>query len=154
MRGGNATAPVTTSSVTELAAAHGALLCTLLRWDAATESLIRSASSRPAEYPLGGSKRFERPWPEWLETCVSRQTGHAADGTAFLREAFFDHELIESLGCSGYCTVPVLAHGQLLGVLSALGPNGWATQTRLAALTEDLARHPDLVTLSVREEKR
>ena len=134
--------------VSRLAVAQGALLCTLLRWDAGTEQLVRVASSRPGEYPVGGSKHFDRPWPAWLEACVGQQTGHVADGAEAVREAFFDHQLIASLGCAGYCTVPVLAEGEVLGVLNALGPAGWATPERLGSLTEDERRHPELGSLS------
>lgn len=154
MSGGGAAPPVTAGPVTGLATGHDALLCTLLRWDASTETLTRAASSRPAEYPLGGSKRFPRPWPAWLEATVGRRTGYVADGTDAVQAAFFDHALITSLGCAGYCTVPVLAQGRVVGVLSALGPEGWATPERLAALREDVARHVDLVALSETEEER
>ena len=135
-----------------VAAATDAALCTLLRWDAQTERLVRVASSSPVEYPVGGSKRFDRPWPEWLEACVVQQTGYVADGAAAVRAAFFDHELIASLGCAGYCTVPVLVGGTVHGVLNALGPLGWATQERLRSLVIEERQRPELGSLSRTED--
>lgn len=135
-----------------MAAASGALLCTLLLWDANTERLVRVASSRPAEYPVGGSKHFDRPWPAWLEACVVQQTGYAEDGPAAVRSAFFDHTLIASLGCAGYCTVPVLVGGAVRGVLNALGPLGWATKERLGSLIIEVRQHPELGSLSRTED--
>ena len=138
--------------VDAVAAATGALLCTVLRWDATTERLVRVASSRPVEYPVGGSKHFDRPWPAWLETCVVQRTGYAANGAAAVRAAFFDHELIASLGCAGYCTVPLLVGGAVHGMLNALGPLGWATQERLRSLVLEERQHPELGSLSRTED--
>ncbi len=149
---GEATRKGANDLVTALAAGSEALLCTLLRWDAGPELLIRVGSSRPLEYPVGGSKHFDRPWPEWLEACVERRTGYAADGTDALRAAFFDHRLISALGCAGYCTVPVVAAGAVRGVLSALGPAGWATPERLGSLNLDQRQHPELGSLSTTED--
>ena len=154
MSGGGTAPSLAADPVRGLADAHDALLCTLLRWDAATGTLTRAASSRPDAYPVGGSKQFPRPWPAWMQATVGRRTGYVADGAESVRAAFFDHALIASLGCAGYCTVPVLAEGRVVGVLSALGPEGWATPERLAALGEDVARHADLVALSETEEER
>lgn len=140
------------AAVSAIAAEHGALLCTLLRWDAPRELLVRAASSRPDAYPVGGAKHFERPWPAWLQACVGRGSAYAVDGADAVRDAFFDHELIASLGCTGYVTVPVLADGAVVGVLNGLGPDGWATPERLEALTHTARRHPLLVPLSTTED--
>ena len=149
---GTSAATEVNAVVEAVAAATDALLCTLLQWDAPSERLVRAASSRPVQYPVGGSKHFDHPWPAWLEMCVVRRTGYAADGADAVQAAFFDHELIASLGCAGYCTVPVLVDGAVRGVLNALGPSGWATQERLRSLVLEERQHPELGSLSRTED--
>lgn len=78
----------------------------------------RIYSSDPVAYPLTGRKAMgPTPWGEHV--IVGRQAWLGRDMEA-IRWAFFDHELIASLGCGACINVPVCAMGEVVGTMNIL----------------------------------
>jgi hypothetical protein len=70
------------------------------------------------EYPVGGYKEVkDTPWHKRVVQEKRAWVGHNADD---IRWAFFDHELILSLGCESAINVPVIYGGRLLGTMNLL----------------------------------
>jgi hypothetical protein len=82
----------------------------------------RISSSDEAAYPLGGRKPLDK---------ITASHGAMEHGGIFLagtkadvKEAFFDHELIFSLGITAIMNVPIRHAGQRLGTLNFCGEEG------------------------------
>lgn len=99
----------------------GFALFTILQWLPERQALRRIHSSRPVEYPVGGEKTFAR-WPEWLTSCVTDQKAYLGPDRDAVRAAFYDHELIDSLGCGAFITTPLIDGGGTAAILCLLGP--------------------------------
>jgi GAF domain-containing protein len=100
----------------------GHRLFTILAWAPATNDVERLYSSRPDDYPLLGRKAMgPTEWGAHVLKGGKTWIGRNADD---IRWAFPDHELIASLGCAACINAPVLWNGQVLGVVSVLGPEG------------------------------
>jgi hypothetical protein len=82
----------------------------------------RMYTNMPKEYPVGGYKEIKD--TEWHKLVIGQQkpwVGYNADD---IKWAFFDHELILSLGCESAMNVPVLYNGRLLGTMNLLDAAG------------------------------
>ena len=102
----------------------GVRLFTVLAWDEETSALQRVYSSHPVEYPTGGQKVFPREAP-WIRRVVMQQQPYLGPDPQAVAAVFEDHDLIASLGCGAVVNVPVVDHGQPVGMVSsrdALGP--------------------------------
>ena len=110
------------AALTALDAAMGAtighkLFTCLLHHPAARES-ERRYTNQPAAYPVGGRKPVpDSAWARRLFVEREPYIGYTADD---IREVFFDHVLIASLGCASVLNVPVVHDGRTLGVLNLL----------------------------------
>ena len=115
------------AALTALDAAMGAtighkLFTCLLHHPAARES-ERRYTNQPAAYPVGGRKPVpDSAWARRLFVEREPYIGYTADD---IREVFFDHELIASLGCASVLNVPVVHDGRTLGVLNLLHEARW-----------------------------
>lgn len=107
-------------------------LFTLLAWDAPAGEVERIYSSRPTEYPLKGRKPMGP--TEWGARVLKGRQTWLGNGADDIRWAFPDHELILSLGCEACINAPVRWDGDVLGVVSALGPMGSYDEADLAGL--------------------
>src|SRR3954468_23408899 len=89
-------APLFAASHRALGNLIGAKLFTILKVlaDGSTE---RMYTSDPAAYPLSGRK--PRNSTPWFEKVIVAQQHYFGPTKAHIREVFFDHELIFSLGC-------------------------------------------------------
>ena len=97
-------------------------LFTILRYVEAEEAVERLHSSDEAAYPVGGRKPLSK---------ITASHGAMEHGGIFLagtkaqvKEAFFDHELIFSLGITAIMNVPVRHAGRRLGTLNFCGEEG------------------------------
>jgi hypothetical protein len=100
----------------------GAKLFTILKI-LPDESTERMYTSNPAAYPLSGRKpKNETPWYE--KVILARQH-YFGPTRAHIREVFFDHELIFSLGCGSVINVLVLYDGRVLGAVNMLHEEHW-----------------------------
>jgi hypothetical protein len=106
---------------TALCAAIGAKLFTILlkHSDGAAE---RYWTNR-AEYPVGGRKPPNN--TVWAQRLMVEQVCYRANDYDGIKAAFFDHELIRSLGCESVLNIPVVWKGETLGTINLLHQAGW-----------------------------
>jgi hypothetical protein len=116
-----------------LAGAIGHKLFTVLvvNWD--REENQRFYSNMPVEYPVGGSKPILRDSPSMRDVILAGNCRINHD-YAELSAAFFDHELIRSLGCESSVNVPVRWNGATLGMLNVLHESGYYSEADLPTL--------------------
>jgi hypothetical protein len=101
-----------------LAETVGHKLFTLLYVAPNGKRVKRLYTNRPKEYPVGGYKEItDSPWQRHVIRERSAWVGYDAKDVAW---AFFDHELIASLGCESAVNVPVVYAGRVLGTLNLL----------------------------------
>jgi hypothetical protein len=113
----------TFKAVEQLALATcGWRLLTILKYIEKDAVVERISSSDEAAYPLGGRKPLDK---------ITASHGAMEHGGIFLagtkadvKEAFFDHELIFSLGITAIMNVPIRHAGQRLGTLNFCGEEG------------------------------
>lgn len=97
-------------------AAVGHQLFTLLYVDG--DEVARCYSNRPAEYPVSGRKPMGR--TPWGDLVLTRREPYLGPDKAGIRWAFFDHELIESMGLGSTLNLPVVYGGTCLGTINLL----------------------------------
>jgi hypothetical protein len=97
-------------------------LLTILKYVEKDAVVERVSSSDEKAYPLGGRKPLDK---------IATSHGAMEHGGIFLvgtkaqvKEAFFDHELIFSLGITAIMNVPVRHAGRRLGTLNFCGEEG------------------------------
>jgi GAF domain-containing protein len=97
-------------------------LFTILRYVEAAQAVERLHSSDEATYPVGGRKPLSK---------ITASHGAMERGEVFLaatredvRRAFFDHELIFSLGITAILNVPIRHAGRRLGTINLCGEEG------------------------------
>lgn len=97
-------------------------LFTILRYVEAAGAVERLYSSDRKAYPVGGRKPLDK---------IATSRGVLEQGECFLaankqevRQAFFDHELIFSLGISAILNAPIRHAGRRLGTLNLCGEEG------------------------------
>lgn len=100
----------------------GWVLLTTLKYDEAAQAVVRLHSSDERSYPLGGTKPLNK---------ITVSHGGMENGDVFLaanaeevKAAFFDHELIFSLGISAILNSPIRYAGRRLGTLNFCGVAG------------------------------
>lgn len=108
----------------------GHALFTLLYVDG--QEVARVYSSRPAEYPVSGRKPMgSTPWG--AHVLDGRQPFLGRDAAA-IRWAFFDHELIESMGLGSVINVPVVYDGFTIGTMNLLAAEHHYTDDHVGPL--------------------
>ena len=100
----------------------GYRLLTVLRYVEAAAAVERVHSSDLKAYPVGGRKPLDK---------ITASHGAMERGEVFLagtkedvRKAFFDHELIFSLGITAILNVPIRHAGRRLGTVNLCGEEG------------------------------
>ena len=83
----------------------------------------RLHSTHPGDYPVGGRKPItDSPWMQQVMQQGQPYIGRTADD---IRDVFFDHALIESLGCRSVLNIPLRWQGETLGTLNMLHEENW-----------------------------
>ena len=78
----------------------------------------RIYTNMPQAYPVGGYKEVTAtPWHEQVIQQRKPWVGYTARDIEW---AYFDHELIKSLGCESAMNVPVVYAGRVLGTMNLL----------------------------------
>jgi hypothetical protein len=97
-------------------------LFTVLRYVESAQAVERVYSSDEKAYPVGGRKPLDK---------ITASHGAMERGEVFLagtkedvRKAFFDHELIFSLGITAILNVPIRHAGRRLGTVNLCGEEG------------------------------
>ena len=113
-----------------LADTVGHKLFTLLYVAPNKKRVKRMYTNMPKEYPVGGYKEIgETPWHKRVVQERRAWVGYNADD---IKWAYFDHELILSLGCQSAMNVPVDYAGQLLGTMNLLDAAGHYKESDVA----------------------
>ena len=100
----------------------GHRLFTVLVYEADQGLVRRQYSNRPDEYPVSGTKPMGA--TPWGEHVLHQGKPYIGRDAADIRWAFFDHELIASMGLASTCNLPVRAFGRTLGTINLLHEAG------------------------------
>jgi hypothetical protein len=106
-----------------LAAVLGHKLFTILRWHPDRGESERIYTNQPAAYPVGGRKPLTP--TAWTRQLLDERRPYIGRTAADIREHFFDHALIASLGCASILNVPVVWNDSVLGTLNLLHEAHW-----------------------------
>ena len=99
-----------------LAQDPGHILFTVLVHHPALKQSERFYSNQPQAYPIGGRKPVtDSPWMQRVIFGGAPYIGRTREDIA---AHFFDHALIQSLGCDSILNVPVRWRGETLGTLN------------------------------------
>jgi len=110
----------------------GAILVSVMRFDAATMTVHRVFSSDPASYPPGGSKPKRD--TDWGRHVLLEGHVFVAEGPAAIRTAFPDGDLILALGARALVNVPLKRAGWTIGTLNILIPrSAWSADEMAVA---------------------
>jgi hypothetical protein len=90
-------------------------------------------SNQPQAYPVSGAKKMG-PTP-WGDLVIKRGQPYIGNDAQAIKWAFFDHELIASLGCESVLNIPVVVEGQTLGTLNLLHQAAWYQERHVATAT-------------------
>lgn len=96
-------------------------LCTINRYDAQTDRLVRLYSSDPASYPIGGSKN--KAGTDWGRHVLHGKQMFIGEGSDAIRQSFDDHATIQALGLQSVINVPIVFRDACLGTLNLLMPS-------------------------------
>ena len=96
---------------------------TVLLYHADLQETERFYSSNLEAYPIAGRKDV-RP-TAWTEKLLINQECYIGYDSGDIKEFFFDHELIHSLGCDAILNVPVVYDGVTLGTINLVHEAGW-----------------------------
>jgi hypothetical protein len=116
-----------------LAQAVGHKLFTVLVLNEEVGRNQRYYSNQPQAYPVGGSKPIDRESALYKDVILGGKPRICYD-YADIKRAFFDHELIRSLGCESAVNFPVRWNGKTIGTLNLLHQAGWYNETNVAAI--------------------
>ena len=106
-----------------VAATIGHRLFTILVHHRAARESERVYTNMHEAYPVGGRKPItDSPWMRQVMEQGLPYIGRNADD---LRDVFYDHELIVSLGCRSVLNIPLRWRGEALGTLNMLHEENW-----------------------------
>ncbi|WP_376100590.1 GAF domain-containing protein [Roseomonas sp. CCTCC AB2023176] len=110
--------------------AIGHRLFTILVADPEAGHSQRFYSNMPDAYPVGGRKPIA-PTP-WFARVLGEGDCYVGRSYDDIRDVFYDHELIRSLGCESVLNVPVRWDGRSLGTLNLLHEAGFYSEADVA----------------------
>ena len=105
-----------------LEATVGHKLFTLLYVAPGARRVKRLYTNMPREYPVGGYKPVTE--SDWHKRVIGERRAWVGYNYEDVKWAFFDHELIRSLGCESAINVPVVYAGRVLGTMNLLDAAG------------------------------
>jgi hypothetical protein len=112
-----------------LAEAPGHILFTILVQHPALRQSERYYTNKPKEYPVGGRKPLtDSPWMQRVIGGGEPYIGRTAED---IRDVFFDHALILSLGCESVLNLPVRWRGKTVATLNLLAEAGHYTEAHI-----------------------
>jgi|GEM_PF-249493 len=116
-----------------LANTVGHKLFTVLMVDLVNDRNQRYYSNQPNAYPVGGSKQIVRT-NDFFKDIVIGGKPRICYSYEDMKRAFFDHELIRSLGCESAVNYPIRWNGQTVGSLDLLHEANWYSETDLPTI--------------------
>ena len=106
-----------------LAETVGHKLFTLLYVAPDGKRVKRLYTNMPKEYPVGGYKPVTE--SDWHKLVIGQRRAWVGFTYEDVKWAFFDHELIRSLGCESAVNVPVVYAGRVLGTMNLSNEAGY-----------------------------
>ncbi len=100
----------------------GHKLFTLLYVAPDRKRVKRLYTNMPKDYPVGGYKPVTE--SDWHKRVVGEGRAWVGHNYDDVKWAFFDHELIRSLGCESAINQPVVYRGRVLGTMNLLDAAG------------------------------
>ncbi|MDQ0588516.1 transcriptional regulator with GAF, ATPase, and Fis domain [Variovorax paradoxus] len=122
-----------------VAATIGHRLFTILVHHRAERESERVYTNMREAYPVGGRKPITD--SPWMQQVMQRGLPYIGRNAEDLRDVFYDHELIVSLGCRSVLNIPLRWRGETLGTLNMLHEENWygTRHIELARLFAQLA---------------
>jgi hypothetical protein len=112
-----------------LAETPGHILFTVLVHHRAARQSERFYSNRPDAYPVGGRKPVTD--SAWMQRVIHGGQPYIGRTREDIAANFFDHALINSLGCESILNMPVRWNGQTLGTLNLCHRAGYYAESHL-----------------------
>ncbi|MBO9651356.1 MAG: GAF domain-containing protein [Variovorax sp.] len=106
-----------------LSATIGHRLFTILVHHRAQRESERIYSNMPDSYPVQGRKPVTD--SQWMQQVMGRGLPYIGRNADDIREVFYDHALILSLGCESVLNIPLRWRGQTIGTLNLLHQANW-----------------------------
>lgn len=113
-----------------LAATLGHKLFTALLFHEDTTESERFCTNQPQAYPVGGRKPLNPTF--WAKQVLLERRPYLGRTAADIEAVFFDHALIDSLGCRSVINLPVSEGRNILGTLNILHEERWYDESDLA----------------------
>jgi hypothetical protein len=111
----------------------GHKLFTLMFLDTARNEAARIYSNQPDAYPVGGRKELGE-MTGWGRHVLEGKQPYLGPTKADIEWAFFDYELIYSLGCGAVINIPVMWDGTMLGTINVLDKEDAYNDAHIAPL--------------------
>jgi hypothetical protein len=115
----------------------GAKLFTVTMVDTPNEQACRTYTSDPENYPVSGTKPFN--YGPWFDTVHGRREYFVANTIEDIAQVFFDHELINSLGCQSVVNMPVIIGDEIVASVNMLDVTGHFTPERVETIRQVLS---------------
>lgn len=115
----------------------GVKLFTSMKVDMANDVSRRAYTSDPTNYPTSGTKPIN--YGPWFDTVHKERAYFIANTIEDISKVFFDHELINSLGCQSVVNMPVIIGGTLVGTVNMLHEAGYYTPERVETIRDVLS---------------
>jgi transcriptional regulator with GAF, ATPase, and Fis domain len=106
-----------------LARTVGHRLFTILVHHRAQRESERVYSNMPQAYPVQGRKPVTD--SQWMQQVMGRGLPYIGRNADDIREVFYDHALILSLGCESVLNIPLRWRGETIGTLNLLHQEKW-----------------------------
>lgn len=117
-----------------LAATIGHKIFTVLMVNLDKGENQRYYTNQPTSYPTGGAKPIVKTNDFYRQIIVAGQP-RICYNYEDMKRAFFDHELIHSLGCESAVNVPIRWSGKTVGSLNLCHEAGWYSSDDLPTLS-------------------
>lgn len=126
----------------------GAKLFTIMTVDMTAEVARRAYTSDPVNYPASGTKPIN--YGPWFDIVHKERRYFVANTIEDIAEVFFDHELINQLGCQSVVNMPIILGNELVATMNILDVEGYYTPERVQ-MVRDVLSIPAKLALLVAE---
>jgi GAF domain-containing protein len=126
-------------------ASVGAKLFTIMTVDMAADVARRAYTSDPVNYPASGTKPIN--YGPWFDVVHKQRDYFVANTIEDIAQVFFDHELINELGCQSVINMPIVIGDELVATMNILDVEGYYTPERVQMVRELLSVPAKLAVL-------
>lgn len=126
----------------------GAKLFTVMTVDMEADVARRAYTSDPVNYPASGTKPIN--YGPWFDVVHKERQYFVANTIEDIAKVFFDHELINSLGCQSVINMPIILGDELIATMNILDVEGYYTPERVQMVRDLLSIPAKLAALVAR----